>query len=624
MLYKILVTVLVGVCLAVEPTAGLDGDEDIPVVEGFGGEVKVVEEEDVLVLTTDNFLHVVGSKEAILVEFYAPWCGHCKSLAPEYAAAAKELKGEGIRLAKVDATEEEELGKQYDVSGYPTLKLFKKGEMVEDYRGGRTAGALAEYMRMHADPNYAPPPSAVVVLSSSNFSEVIQSKELVLVDFYVPGCKHCDALEPDFEGAARDLKKEGIVLGKVNGIVEKDLFNQFDIKGYPTLIIFRKGRQFEFKGRRDEAGIVEYMREQAKLPSREVATVLEIANNFARTNANVIGFFSEKNDMFEEYIAAANQLRSKLPFFHTFDSSVADRLKLKANTITVIVPDLFHSKYEDKIFKFTKVSGTYKEMVPWIAKKSVSLVGQRTKENMGFKYENRPLIVVYYDVSFSHHYVKGTQIIRNKILPVADKYRDITFAIAAEEEFDEEIKNLGFEDSGEDIHVGVFTTSFKYRMEPEEDFSTEMLEDFVKDFKSGEVLPVLKSQPVPRRQEGPVRVVVARTFEQEVLETADKDVLIEFYAPWCGHCKTLEPVYKKLAKQLAKSHPNLVVAKMDAVANDVHPSFKVEGFPTIFFLRAAEMKPIPYTGDRSLKSLKEFVIAESSSKMPTQSTKDEL
>lgn len=67
-------------------------------------------------------------------------CGHCKRLEPDYAAAAQELREEGIRIAKVDATVEEELAKKYDVNGYPTLKLFKKGQFVEDYRGARTAG----------------------------------------------------------------------------------------------------------------------------------------------------------------------------------------------------------------------------------------------------------------------------------------------------------------------------------------------------------------------------------------------------------------------------------------------------------------------------------------------------
>lgn len=79
--------------------------------------------------------------------------------------------------------------------------------------------------------------------------------------------------------------------------------------------VFRKGRQFEYKGRRDQEGIVEYMKEQIKLPSREVTTVLEATNNFARTDANIIGYFPEKNDMFEEYVAAANELRGEEAVF---------------------------------------------------------------------------------------------------------------------------------------------------------------------------------------------------------------------------------------------------------------------------------------------------------------------
>jgi protein disulfide-isomerase A1 len=75
---------------------------------------------DVIDLTSSNFDSEVNGEKLALVEFFAPWCGHCKSLAPHYEEAATELKNkEGIKLAKVDCTENQELCQEHGVKGYP-------------------------------------------------------------------------------------------------------------------------------------------------------------------------------------------------------------------------------------------------------------------------------------------------------------------------------------------------------------------------------------------------------------------------------------------------------------------------------------------------------------------------
>lgn len=96
-----------------------------------------VDDKDVVVLKERNFTDVIENNKFVMVEFYAPWCGHCQALAPEYAAAATELKGEDVVLAKIDAAEENELSQEYDVQGFPTIYFFIDG-VRKPYTGQRT------------------------------------------------------------------------------------------------------------------------------------------------------------------------------------------------------------------------------------------------------------------------------------------------------------------------------------------------------------------------------------------------------------------------------------------------------------------------------------------------------
>jgi protein disulfide-isomerase A1 len=83
---------------------------------------------------------------------FAPWCGHCKALAPEYEEAATTLKEKNIPLAKVDCTEEADLCSKYGVEGYPTLKVFRGPDAISSYSGARKAPAYVEICHSRDNP----------------------------------------------------------------------------------------------------------------------------------------------------------------------------------------------------------------------------------------------------------------------------------------------------------------------------------------------------------------------------------------------------------------------------------------------------------------------------------------
>ncbi|XP_076617878.1 protein disulfide-isomerase A4 [Chaetodon auriga] len=577
-------------------------------------DTEVKEDNGVLVLTDSNYDTFMEGKDTVLIEFYAPWCGHCKQFAPEYEKIAQTLKENDppIPVAKVDATVASELASRFEVSGYPTIKILKNGEPV-DYDGERTEKAIVARVKEVAQPDWKPPPEATLVLTKDNFDETVNEADIILVEFYAPWCGHCKRLAPEYEKAAKELSKRSpsIPLAKVDATVESEIGSRFGVTGYPTLKIFRKGKVFDYNGPREQYGIVEYMSEQAGPPSKQVQAVKQVQELIKDgDDAVIVGVFSGEQDAaYEIYIEACNALREDFTFRHTFSSEVSKLLKASPGQVVIVQPEKFRSKYEPASRTITvKDSTSVSEVQEFFKKHVIPLVGHRKPSNDAKRYTKRPLVVVYYGVDFSFDYRKATQFWRSKVLEVAKDFPEYTFAIADEEDFADELKSLGLGESGEEVNVGILADGAKkFAMEPEE-LDSEVLRDFVMAFKKGKLKPIIKSQSAPKNNNGPVKVVVGKTFDDIVMDTR-KDVLIEFYAPWCGHCKKLEPDYLALGKKY-KAEKNLVIAKMDTTANDVpNESYKVEGFPTIYFAPSnSKQSPIKFEGgDRTVEGLSKFM-----------------
>ncbi|XP_015127878.1 protein disulfide-isomerase A3 [Diachasma alloeum] len=447
-------------------------------------------EDDVLELGDSDFTSELDRHDTTLVMFYAPWCGHCKRLKPEYAKAAELLRGNDppITLAKVDCTEAgKETCSKYGVSGYPTLKIFSKSKMVREYDGPREAAGIAKYMQAHGGP---------------------ASKELKT--------KEC---------------------------------------------------------------------RKAFLATDEVS---------------VIGYFKDlKSPLAVALQEVAEKRRDKARFAHTSAESLLE--EGLTNHIVLHRPSVLENKFEPSTVTY-EGEDSVNDITDFIEKNSHGLVGVRTRENV--KDFNNPLVVAYYAVDYVKN-PKGTNYWRNRVIKVGKNFPEITFAISNKDDFQHELNDFGIDFVKGDKPVVLARNSKDQKFVLQGEFSVETFEQFVKDFVAGKLEAFLKSEPIPEDNSGNVKVAVAKNFE-ELISNSESDVLIEFYAPWCGHCKKLAPVFDELGDKLANE--DVVIAKMDATANDVPPAFEVRGFPTLFWIpKNSKDSPVKYEGGRELEDFIKYI-----------------
>ncbi|KAK3721525.1 hypothetical protein LTR37_003081 [Vermiconidia calcicola] len=229
----------------------------------------------VIDLRPDNFDDIIlKSGKPALVEFFAPWCGHCKTLAPIYEELATnfEFAKEKVTVAKVDADAEKDLGRRFGVQGFPTLKWFDgKSETPEDYKSGRDLDSLSNFIAdktgVKAKTKKAAP-SAVEMLTDATFKERVGSDKDALVAFTAPWCGHCKSLAPIFEKVAQDFTNDkGVIIAKVDceSPNAKSIAEEAGVKSYPTINYYPKGstEAIPYTGGRSERDFLNFMNEKA-------------------------------------------------------------------------------------------------------------------------------------------------------------------------------------------------------------------------------------------------------------------------------------------------------------------------------------------------------------------------
>jgi len=249
---------------------------------------EITKEEGVLVLTEKNFDEAIKDNEYVLVEFYAPWCGHCKSLAPEYAKAAGQLaeKESAIKLGKVDATEESKLAEKFEVRGYPTLKFFKNGKPVE-YGGGRTADTIVNWLEKKTGP------PAVELKAVEDATQFVDDNEVAVIGFFK-------------DQASDDAKAFLEVADSMDDIKfaitsDDEVFKAREVSGDAKVVLFKK---FD-EGRNDMEGANTVDEITTFVTKNALPLVVEFNHETAQkifsgeVKSHLLMFLSKKSDAYE-------------------------------------------------------------------------------------------------------------------------------------------------------------------------------------------------------------------------------------------------------------------------------------------------------------------------------------
>lgn len=446
-------------------------------------------------------------------------------------------------------------------------------------------------------------------LTSKDFDEVIKG-DLTLVKFFAPWCGHCKTMAEPYKEAADALKGKA-VLAEVDATVEKELAEKYSVSGFPTLKLFAGGEMLsEYKGARDKDSLISYI-ERAMLPSiDELADATAVKEWVGKNKGKIIYVSTKADKLASSFKKQSMGLRDSIPEGVAF-GSVPDAAALAdvkgtaevkdTDSVLVIMEDGTTDAYTgsdgDAMDQFVKTS-------------SIPLIGELSRGNAQIYTElGLPIALFFQDPA-----EKDEKVIAD-LTKLAKKHRGagkIAFAWIDKVELKSFMDHLGIADKKTPIAIYEFDGDSKFVFE--EEYDADKVSAWVDDFVAGKLVQAVKSAAIPETNDEPVKVVVGESWET-IVEDDSKDVLIEQYAPWCGHCKKLAPTLDKVAAAL-KDTETVVIAKMDSTENDAPKAYKAKGFPTIHFFPAGGKPAIEFDGGREAKDIVAYLQKHATHKIP--------
>ncbi|KAL1921862.1 uncharacterized protein VTP21DRAFT_10504 [Calcarisporiella thermophila] len=421
--------------------------------------------------------------------------------------------------------------------------------------------------------------SDVLSLTQANFKEVVDGEKIIMVKFYDPSCKHCTKMMPEYERAATLLKKSSLPLATVNCVAERSLCEEFEVTNFPTIKLFKEESDLlEFNGQLKTDAFVRYMKRHTLPPLSDLDT--KLVDSFIKLErVAVVGFLSESDKEEREAIELlANDLRNDFIFGVTSSPEAAEKYGVKSPSVVLFKTfDEGRSVFEgdfnsDQLTRFVRLN-------------ALPLLDEMTPENYDLYIDSEyPLAHIFIDSDESRRATVEA------LLPVARELRGrVNFGWIDVRKYDSEIyDSLALKPKWPALAIQNVTDSLKYPFDQTKELTTEAVREYAEKFLAHELAPALRSQPIPEKNDGPTKIVVADEYDSIVGDDT-KDVFVLFYDPECGYSRRVMPSWEKLGQLVREGgNKNTVIAKMDAVVNDipVDAPYEIFGYPTIKLFKA--------------------------------------